>query len=105
MMKMYRQIRSLLSSSSAAQDPWAACTELPSWPWRPPKDRPGAPPPPPQAVGREDYDAAKRLKGAVDRLRAAGGAIAELEARKRAAVEEEDYDLAKQLKAEVDRMR
>ncbi|KAL4436783.1 hypothetical protein ABPG75_003922 [Micractinium tetrahymenae] len=58
-----------------------------------------------QAVEREDYDEAKRLKVAVDRLRAAGGAIAELEARKRAAVEEEDYDLAKQLKLEVDRMR
>ncbi len=40
-----------------------------------------------QAVDREDYDEAKRLKGAVDALRAAGGAIAELEAQKRAAVE------------------
>ena len=58
-----------------------------------------------QAVEAEDYDEAKRLKAAVDRLRAAGGAIAALEARKRAAVEAEDYDLAKQLKQEVDRMR
>lgn len=58
-----------------------------------------------QAVEHEDYDEAKRLKVAVDRLRAAGVAIAELEARKRAAVEEEDYDQAKQLKVEVDRMR
>lgn len=41
----------------------------------------------PQAIEREDYDEAKRLKGAVDRLRAVGGAIAGLEARKRAAVE------------------
>lgn len=38
-------------------------------------------------MDREDYDEAKRLKGAVDALRAAGGAIAELEAQKRAAVE------------------
>lgn len=58
-----------------------------------------------QAVEREDYDEAKRLKGAVDRLRAAGGAIAGLEARKAAAVEQEDYDLAKQLKVEIDRHR
>lgn len=58
-----------------------------------------------QAVQREDYDEAKRLKGCVDRLKAAGGAIAGLEARKRAAVEAEDYDLAKQLKLQVDRMR
>lgn len=36
---------------------------------------------------REDYDEAKRLKGAVDRLRAAGGAIAGLEARKLTAVQ------------------
>ncbi|PRW58028.1 centrosomal of 104 kDa [Chlorella sorokiniana] len=58
-----------------------------------------------QAVDREDYDEAKRLKGAVDALRAAGGAIAELEAQKRAAVEVEDYDLAKSLKLQIDRMR
>lgn len=58
-----------------------------------------------QAVEREDYDEAKRLKTAVDRLRAAGAAIAQLEEQKRAAVEEEDYDAAKQLKLEIDRMR
>jgi hypothetical protein len=56
-------------------------------------------------VDREDYDEAKRIKVCVDRLRAAGGAIAGLEGRKRVAVEEEDYDLAKQLKLEIDRMR
>jgi centrosomal protein CEP104 len=56
-------------------------------------------------VEREDYDEAKRLKAAVDRLKAAGGAIAGLEARKSAAVAEEDYDLAKQLKQDIDRMR
>ncbi len=56
-------------------------------------------------MDKEDYDEAKRVKAAVDRLRAAGGAIAGLEARKLAAVQEEDYDLAKQLKLEIDRMR
>lgn len=54
---------------------------------------------------REDYDEAKRLKGVVDRLRAAGGAIAALEAQKGAAVADEDYDTAKQLKLQIDRMR
>ena len=35
----------------------------------------------------------------------AGTKIAQLEGKKRAAVEEEDYDLAKELKQEVDKLR
>ena len=58
-----------------------------------------------QAVDREDYDEAKRLKAAIDRLRGAGSKIAALEAKKKGAVDSEDYDLAKELKQEIDRMR
>lgn len=57
------------------------------------------------AVEAEDYDAAKRLKASVDRLRSIGAKIAALEARKAAAVAAEDYDSAKALKTEVERMR
>ncbi|KAK9862466.1 hypothetical protein WJX84_003280 [Apatococcus fuscideae] len=57
------------------------------------------------AVAREDYDEAKRLKQAGDRLQAMGSEIAGLEARKRAAVDQEDYDTAKALKGQIERMR
>ena len=57
------------------------------------------------AVAIEDYDEAKRLKAAVDRLRSAGSKMAVLETRKKAAVDVEDYDTAKALKIELDRMR
>ncbi|KFM26584.1 Nephrocystin-3 [Auxenochlorella protothecoides] len=56
------------------------------------------------AVEAEDYDEAKRLKSAIDRLCSLGARIAGLEARKAAAVAAEDYDLAKEIKAEVERM-
>jgi centrosomal protein CEP104 len=57
------------------------------------------------AIQREDYDDAKRLKAAVDRLKAQGIRIAALEGRKQSAVNVEDYDLAKQLKIEIERLR
>ena len=55
------------------------------------------------AVAAEDYDTAKQLKAALDRLRGIAGRIAVLEARKCEAATREDYDLAKQLKQEVRR--
>lgn len=58
-----------------------------------------------EAVAREDYDMAKRLKGAIDRLRIAGTKIAGLESKKKEAVEIEDYDTAKALKEEIERAR
>jgi centrosomal protein CEP104 len=58
-----------------------------------------------EAVSREDYDLAKRLKGAIDRLRIAGTKIAALESKKKEAVEVEDYDTAKALKTEIERAR
>ncbi len=57
------------------------------------------------AVAVEDYDEAKRLKAAVDRLRAVGAKMAALEARKAAAVAAEDYDEAKRIKIELERLR
>lgn len=38
-------------------------------------------------------------------LQVVGGKIAQLEARKRLAVEREDYDLAKALKADIEKLR
>eukprot|EP00798_Chlamydomonas_sp_ICE-L_P028474 gene28474-31624_t len=48
---------------------------------------------------------AKRLKASIERLRVVGQKIAQLEARKRAAVEREDYDEAKLIKADMDKLR
>jgi centrosomal protein CEP104 len=57
------------------------------------------------AVAIEDYDEAKKLKSAIEKLRAVGAKMAALEARKTAAVEAEDYDTAKALKIELEKMR
>lgn len=53
-----------------------------------------------RAVKAEDYDAAKRLKDAIERLKQVGARMAKLELRKKAAVENEDYDTAKMIKAD-----
>lgn len=58
-----------------------------------------------RAVAAEDYDRAKQIKVAVDRLKDVGRKVAQLEAKKRAAVEREDYDEAKRLKADIDKLR
>lgn len=57
------------------------------------------------AVGREEYDEAKRLKQSIEHLKVIGQKIAALEARKRSAVDKEDYDAAKLLKADIDKLR
>ena len=57
------------------------------------------------AVAIEDYDEAKSLKAAIEKLRAVGVKMAALEAKKKAAVDAEDYDMAKALKIELERMR
>ena len=57
------------------------------------------------AVAREDYDEAKRLRDGINRLKAVGAKIGQLEARKRAAVEAEDYEAAKLIKVEIDKLR
>lgn len=58
-----------------------------------------------RAVRAEDYDAAKRLKEAMERLKQVGARMAKLELRKKAAVDNEDYDTAKLIKAEMDKLR
>ena len=58
-----------------------------------------------EAVAREDYDEAKRLRDGINRLKAVGAKIGQLEARKRAAVEAEDYEAAKLIKVEIDKLR
>lgn len=57
------------------------------------------------AVQIEDYDEAKRLKVAIEKLSVAGSQIAALERKKIQAVSIEDYDTAKKLKEEIDVMR
>ena len=57
------------------------------------------------AVAREDYDEAKRLRDSINRLKAVGAKVAHLEHRKRSAIEAEDYDAAKVIKSEIDKLR
>ncbi|KAK9901713.1 hypothetical protein WJX75_009833 [Coccomyxa subellipsoidea] len=57
------------------------------------------------AVAEEDYDEAKRLKHAIDKLKAVAAQLSDLEARKKAAVDAEDYDVAKALKQDIERLR
>ena len=57
------------------------------------------------AVAREDYDEAKRLRDGINRLKAVGAKVAQLEHRKRSAIEAEDYDAAKVIKMEIDKLR
>lgn len=51
------------------------------------------------------YCTAQALKASIERLKVVGQKIAQLEARKRAAVEKEDYDTAKLIKADIDKLR
>lgn len=58
-----------------------------------------------KAVLREDFDEAKRLKGAIERLRAIAPQLGEMEDRKRMAIMSEDYDAAKLIKAEIEKIK
>ncbi len=58
-----------------------------------------------EAVRREDYDEAKRMKVAVDRLKAIATKISALEAEKQQYVENEEFDSAKRIKQEIDALR
>ena len=58
-----------------------------------------------KAVEMEEFDEAKRLKEAIERLRSVGSHLAQLEERKRIAIQSEDYDSAKIIKAEIERLR
>lgn len=58
-----------------------------------------------RAVENEDFDEAKRLREAIERLKMMGQQLYYLEERKRAAISNEDYDAAKVIKMEIDRLR
>jgi centrosomal protein CEP104 len=58
-----------------------------------------------KAIKMEDYDEAKRLKEAIERLRSVGTHLAQLEERKKIAIDNEDFDAAKIIKTEIDRLR
>jgi len=58
-----------------------------------------------KSVECEDFEEAKRLKGIIDRLKAAASQLKELEERKMMSVKQEDYDAAKLYKHEIDRIR
>lgn len=57
------------------------------------------------ALHREDYEEAKRIKAAIERLQNIADKIAALERKKAHAVANEDYDLAKAFKDEIDVLR
>ncbi|CAG9321572.1 unnamed protein product [Blepharisma stoltei] len=58
-----------------------------------------------RAIENEDFDEAKRIKDAIERLKSVGYELLMLEDRKRNAIASEDYDGAKILKIEIERMR
>ena len=58
-----------------------------------------------RAVENEDFDEAKRLREAIERLRSVGQQLFHLEERKKIAIVNEDYDSAKVIKSEIDRLR
>jgi hypothetical protein len=58
-----------------------------------------------QAVDDEDFDKAKFLKDAIDKLKLAGSQLVQLELQKRLAIENEDFDSAKVLKLEIERLK
>lgn len=58
-----------------------------------------------RAIKMEDYDAAKKYKQMIERLKSMGTHLAQLEERKKIAIENEDFDAAKIIKTEIDRLR
>jgi len=56
------------------------------------------------AIRQDDFDEAQRLKEAIERLRSIGTHLAQLEERKRIAVDKEDFSAAKIIKMEIDRL-
>lgn len=58
-----------------------------------------------RAIENEDFDEAKKLKDAIERLRSVGQQLYTLEERKRIAINNEDYESAKVIKMEIERLR
>lgn len=58
-----------------------------------------------KAVDLEDFDEAKKIKEAIDRLKSVSSQLIQLEERKRIAIKNDDFDAAKMLKYEIERLR
>lgn len=58
-----------------------------------------------KAVEEEDFDRAKHLKEAIDKLTMAGNQLIQLDVQKKLAIENDDFDSAKVLKFEIDRLK
>ena len=58
-----------------------------------------------RAVKSEDFEEAKRIKEAIERLKHIGAQLQHLEERKTIAIQNEDYDAAKVIKEEIERLR
>lgn len=58
-----------------------------------------------KAVKNENFDEAKKIKEGIERLRAVGMHINQLDERKRMATMNEDYDAAKIIKAEIEKLK
>ena len=58
-----------------------------------------------RAIKAEDFEEAKRLKEAIERLKHIGAQLQHLEERKTTAIQNEDFDAAKVIKEEIERLR
>jgi centrosomal protein CEP104 len=58
-----------------------------------------------RAIELEDFDEAKNIKAAIDRLKSVSQQLIQLEERKKIAVKNDDFDAAKMLKYEIERLR
>jgi len=58
-----------------------------------------------RAIDKEDFDEAKRIKDAIDRLKSVSQQLIQLEERKSIAIKNDDFDSAKIIKYEIERLR
>jgi centrosomal protein CEP104 len=58
-----------------------------------------------KAIELEDFDEAKNIKTAIDRLKSVSQQLIQLEERKKIAIKNDDFDAAKILKYEIERLR
>lgn len=58
-----------------------------------------------KAIEREDFDEAKKIKQAIERMKHLGAQLQHLEESKAKAIKNEDYDSAKIIKQEIERLR
>jgi centrosomal protein CEP104 len=58
-----------------------------------------------KAIELEDFDEAKNIKAAIDRLKSVSQQLIQLEERKKIAIKNDDFDAAKMIKYEIERLR